>query len=77
MSLGSQAPIANHALLASSYRHLLELDRAGWAWEWLRRNPDFASAYAAQTSFCKEGGSIVVAADGSPPDLIRWGLHFG
>lgn len=23
------------------YRHLLDLDRAGWAWEWLRRHPDY------------------------------------
>jgi hypothetical protein len=25
------------------YRHLLDLDRAGWAWEWLRRNPAYAA----------------------------------
>jgi hypothetical protein len=24
-----------------SYRALLDLDRTGWAWEWLKRNPDF------------------------------------
>ena len=23
------------------YRHLLDLDRAGWAWEWMRRHPDY------------------------------------
>jgi len=23
------------------YRHLLDLDRAGWAWEWLRRRRDY------------------------------------
>jgi len=27
---------------AEQYRHMLDLDRAGWAWEWLRRNPDYA-----------------------------------
>lgn len=27
-----------------SYRSLGDLDRAGWAWEWLKRNPDFATA---------------------------------
>lgn len=75
MSLGSQA--ADHARQASSYRHLLELDRAGWAWEWLCRNPDFASAYSARTPRCDEGKSIVVIADASRPDLTRWGLHFG
>ena len=30
----------------NSYKPLLKLDRAGWAWEWLRRNPD----YIAQAS---------------------------
>lgn len=77
MLLGSQASISHHALQASSYRHLLELDRAGWAWEWLRRNPDFASAYSARTPVCENGGSIVVCANASRPDLMRWGLHFG
>jgi hypothetical protein len=23
------------------YRNLLDLDRAGWAWEWVRRHPDY------------------------------------
>jgi hypothetical protein len=31
-----------------SYRHLLELDNEGWAWEWLRRNPAYRE-YAQQT----------------------------
>ena len=75
MSLRSQA--ANHTPQASSYRHLLELDRAGWAWEWLRRNPNFASAYSARTPLYESGRSIVIAADASRPDLMRWGLHFG
>lgn len=26
---------------ADDYRHLLDLDRAGWAWEWLRRNLEY------------------------------------
>jgi len=26
------------------YKSLIDLDRAGWAWEWLKRNPDFAAA---------------------------------
>jgi len=25
----------------ANYRDLLHLDRAGWAWKWLRRNPDY------------------------------------
>ena len=75
MSLGPQA--ANHAPQASRYRHLLELDRAGWAWEWLCRNPDFASEYSARTPRCENGKSIVLTADASGPNLMRWGLHFG
>lgn len=27
-----------------NYKSLVDLDRAGWAWEWLKRNPDFATA---------------------------------
>ena len=27
-----------------SYKSLVDLDRAGWAWEWLKRNPDFSTA---------------------------------
>ncbi len=27
-----------------SYKFLVDLDRAGWAWEWLKRNRDFATA---------------------------------
>lgn len=26
------------------YRPLRRIDRAGWAWEWLRRDPDFITA---------------------------------
>ena len=77
MSLGPQASVIHQAIQASSYQHLLGLDRAGWAWEWLRRNPDFVSAYGARSPLCEKGGSIVVAADASRPDLMRWGLHFG
>jgi hypothetical protein len=77
VSLGSQTSISHHAFQASSYRHLLELDRAGWAWEWLRRNPDFASTYASRTPLCESGRSIVVTANAAPPALLRWGLHFG
>lgn len=75
MSLSSQT--SNHAPQASSYMHLLELDRAGWAWEWLCRNPNFVSAYSARTPRCENGKSLVVTADASPSDLMRWGLHFG
>jgi hypothetical protein len=75
VSLGLQ--IADHALQGSSYRHLLELDRAGWAWEWLRRNPNFVSADSARRPCSEIGKSIVLTSDPSGSDLMRWGLHFG
>lgn len=64
--------------LASNYGHLLELDRAGWAWEWLRRNPDFASVKLtneARTSTGRPGVIRLEAA--SERTLLRWGLHYG
>lgn len=30
---------------AKSYDYLRELDRPGWAWEWLRRNPEYRRMY--------------------------------
>ncbi len=65
---------------AQNYTSLLKLDRPGWAWEWLRRNP----GYAAQTMGCsslpclvsspetKAGLSIFPASD----NVAGWGLLF-
>lgn len=33
-------------LLPESYRTLLDLDASGFAWEWLRRNPEFRAVWA-------------------------------
>jgi hypothetical protein len=60
------------------YLHLLDLDRAGWAWEWLRRNPDYIegeAADAAPASWEGQGGPTILngmSAVGAP----RWGLCF-
>jgi Family of unknown function (DUF6499) len=35
---------------ASSYNHLLKMDMAGLAWEWLRRTQHYHSIYNSQTS---------------------------
>lgn len=62
----------------SRYGRLLELDRAGWAWEWLRRNPDFASSGPASGSRTEARPSIVIQPDlVSERSLLRWGLHYG
>lgn len=40
----------------ANYRDLLHLDRAGWAWKWLRRNPDYiAQASQARKQFSAPG----------------------
>ena len=77
MSSRYQATIAHGACGASSYGHLLELDRAGWAWEWLRRNPSFAAAYSARAFAGEACNSIVVPSDLTRDDLLQWGLHHG
>ena len=33
--------------LPQQYRAMLDLDASGFAWEWLRRNPDFRSIWAS------------------------------
>ncbi len=64
---------------AEQYRHLLELDRPGWAWEWLRRH----------TAYEGEAPALVFAGEGrlSAPQFdvfeagdyhfaSQWGLCF-
>lgn len=64
---------------AGAYRALLQLDRAGWAWEFLRRHPDCGSLLEARA----EHRQLRAAP---PLDLLtlkteagaalRWGLRF-
>ena len=53
---------------AAVYGDLLEADRACFAWEWLRRDPEYRTA-AIRPS---EGRCGAMAARCNPP---RWGLH--
>lgn len=63
---------------ATDYLHLLELDRAGWAWEWLRRNPDFASFELGNGAHASSGPAIVIQPGlASERSLLRWGLLYG
>jgi hypothetical protein len=63
---------------ATRYTHLLDLDRAGWAWEWLRRNPDFIALRAVtETSNPAPGALVVEPCDAVERQLLRWGLHYG
>jgi hypothetical protein len=64
---------------AEQYRHMLDLDRAGWAWEWLRRNPDYAGL--RQERPVQYRGRTAQPASAVPQLTIdsaalRWGLCF-
>ena len=63
----------------TSYQPLLRLDRAGWAWEWLRRNPDLVAARqdAAMPETPTRSSMeprVVTVLD--VPLAIRWGVLF-
>ena len=65
------------ASLMASAGHLFELDRAGWAWEWLRRNPDFMSFELIDEPPVEAGHSLVARpAFATEQSLMRWGLHY-
>src|SRR5690242_269369 len=61
------------------YRHPLDLDRAGWAWEWLRRNPDYPRHVPAAPQDLQRVASFEPIASlrpASPGEVARWGLSF-
>jgi len=61
---------------SKSYKPLLKLDRAGWAWKWLRRNPEYialASERLSHTGYDTESRVLTVSAT---EEGTRWGLHF-
>jgi hypothetical protein len=64
---------------ANQYRHLLDLDGAGWAWEWLRRHTGYLGDEAEESSFALgqsvRSGLVVISA-GANAVSNRWGLCF-
>lgn len=60
---------------AGQYRHLLDLDRSGWAWEWLRRH----TAYKGEGT-PERGSAPVSGLDVVPASRLSgshyWGLCF-
>ena len=65
-------------LQSADYAHLLDLDRAGWAWEWLRRNPEFISQRAEIEPRMAAPRRLVVETDEEwESQFLRWGLHYG
>jgi hypothetical protein len=61
----------------ANYRSLVGLDRAGLAWEWLRRDPAYAAASAAIDRRHHVGSSGFVITDAAEASWsARWGIHF-
>lgn len=64
------------------YRHLLDLDRAGWAWEWLRRRRDYVGDgdHGIATGSATNARAVVVRpiqlAAAAHDRAHAWGLCF-
>jgi hypothetical protein len=58
----------NVTRLPAAYRYMTELDLSGWAWEFLRRNPDYR-ADAAKSAAQPDAARL---PDGAGR---RWGLQ--
>ncbi|WP_159587935.1 transcriptional regulator domain-containing protein [Chelativorans xinjiangense] len=63
-----------------AYDYTERLTRRGWAWEFLRRNPDFQKDLARGLSRAAwletESGVVVIRLAPSDVDLSQWGLLF-
>jgi hypothetical protein len=60
------------------YRHLLDLDRAGWAWEWLRRRPDYVGDDVDKNSRrdLSAKSQPALTRREQPAPARQWGLCF-
>jgi hypothetical protein len=60
------------------YRYLLDLDRAGWAWEWLRRHRDYVGEDgdkdSSRGSSAKSRSALIRRVQPDPAG--QWGLCF-
>jgi len=62
---------------ASSYEYTRALTEEGWAWEFLRRNPDYARAWreSGEEAAARGSGKVRVLAQMAPPkEAAAWGL---
>lgn len=63
----------------TNYKSLLTLDRAGWAWEWLRRNPDYiarTNQIPTRSPLEQPGTRLRVITTSDAKEARDWGLHF-
>src|SRR3546814_20406043 len=63
----------------TNYKSLLTLDRSGWAWKWLRRNPDYIARTAqllTRPRLGQPGARLRVITTSDAEEAGDWGLHF-
>lgn len=48
--------------LPQQYRAMLDLNASGFAWEWLRRNPDFRSIWASAGAAARRASAQAATA---------------
>lgn len=63
----------------TNYKSLLTLDRSGWAWIWLRRNPDYIARTAqllTRPRLAQPGTRLRVITASDAEEVRDWGLHF-
>lgn len=61
------------------YKALLKLDRAGWAWKWLRRNPGYIDRMAGRPPkppLILPGTGVSIIPASNADDASDWGLRF-
>lgn len=74
---GSQSAESGNSLEAA-HDELVGLDRSGWAWEWLRRNPSYrvGAMKAAQPATSAGLIDLTGVEEATTQFAACWGLHF-
>ena len=60
----------------AGYRPLLALDRPGFAWEFLRRNPAYRAEAPRTPPLQRQGRTNLLRIDAPAGGAARWGLWF-
>lgn len=55
---------------------LVDLDHAGWAWEWLRRNPRYRADVALTDRSVARSDRVISLDPNAAQRALPWGLHF-
>jgi len=63
----------------TNYKSLLTLDRSGWAWEWLRRNPEYivlTTQLPTRARVDQPGTRLRIITVSAAEEMRDWGLRF-